>query len=120
MGLRKPKSSDLGGDFAGVVEATGDGVNDFAPGDEVYGFEGGAFAEYVVADRAIDRKPANLSLEEAAAVPLAGFTALQGLRDHGGLQPGQKVLVNGASGGVGTLAIPIARGHGAEVHAACS
>src|SRR6266550_4637320 len=77
MGLRKPKSSELGGDFAGVVEAIGEGVDGFTPGDEVYGCQGGAFAEYVVVSTAVERKPANLSLEEAAAVPLAGFTALQ-------------------------------------------
>ena len=120
MGLRKPKSSELGSDFAGVVEAVGDGVDGFAPGDEVYGCDGGAFAEYVVASTAVERKPANLSFEEAAAVPLAGFTALQGLRDHGGVQPGQRVLVNGASGGVGTFAVQIAKALGAEVHAVCS
>ena len=120
MGLRKPKSSDLGGDFAGVVEAIGDGVADLMPGDEVYGCQGGAFAEYVVAGPAVDRKPANLSFEEAAAVPIAGFTALQGLRDHGRLRPEQKVLVNGASGGVGTFAVQIAKALGAEVHAVCS
>jgi NADPH:quinone reductase-like Zn-dependent oxidoreductase len=120
MGIRKPKSHELGGDFAGVVEAIGGDVSDFAPGDEVYGCQEGAFAEYVVASKAIERKPANLSLEEAAAVPLAGFTALQGLRDHGRVRPGQRVLVNGASGGVGTFAVQIARSLGAEVHAVCS
>ena len=120
MGMRKPKSSELGGDFAGVVEAIGDGVDDFAPGDEVYGSAGGAFAEYVVASNVVARKPANLSFEEAAAVPLAGFTALQALRDHGGVQPGQLVLVNGASGGVGSFAVQIATALGAEVHAVCS
>ena len=86
MGLRKPKSSELGGDFAGVVEAVGVDVDDFEPGDDVFGCDGGTFAEYVVATPAVERKPANLSFEEAAAVPLAGFTALQGLRDHGGVQ----------------------------------
>jgi NADPH:quinone reductase-like Zn-dependent oxidoreductase len=120
MGLRKPKSSELGGDFAGLVEATGDGVDAFAAGDEVYGSAGGAFAEYVVATNAIARKPANLSFEEAAAVPLAGLTALQALRDHGGVQPGHRVLVNGASGGVGTFAVQIAKALGAEVDAVCS
>jgi NADPH:quinone reductase-like Zn-dependent oxidoreductase len=119
-GLRKPKSSELGGDFAGVVEAVGGGVADFGPGDEVYGCQGGAFAEYVVAGSAIGHKPAGLSFEEAAAVPIAGFTALQGLRDHGGLRAGQKVLVNGAAGGVGTFAVQIAKALGAEVHAVCS
>src|SRR5205823_878187 len=120
MGLRKPKSSELGGDFAGVVEAIGDGVDDFEAGDEVYGCESGAFAECVVTTKAVERKPANLSFEEAAAVPLAGFTALQGVRDHAVVQPGQKVLVNGASGGVGTFAVQIAKALGAEVHAVCS
>jgi NADPH:quinone reductase-like Zn-dependent oxidoreductase len=120
MGLRKPKSCELGGDFAGVVEAVGDGVDVFAPGDEVYGCQGGAFAEYVVASKAVERKPSNLSFEQAAAVPVAGLTALQGLRDHGAVEPGNKVLVNGASGGVGTLAVQIAKALGAEVHAVCS
>src|SRR5215218_4418409 len=120
MGLRRPKSSELGGDFAGVVESVGDRVDRFRAGDEVYGSAGGAFAEYVAADDAVERKPSCLSFEEAAAVPLAGFTALQGLRDHGSVRPGQRVLVNGASGGVGTFAIQIARALGAEVHAVCS
>jgi NADPH:quinone reductase-like Zn-dependent oxidoreductase len=120
MGVRKPKSGELGGDFAGVVEAVGDGVDAFAPGDEVYGYQSGAFAEYVAASSAVERKPASLSFEEAAAVPLAGLTALQGLRDHGHLQPGQRVLVNGASGGVGTFAVQVARALGADVHAVCS
>src|SRR6476646_1572348 len=109
MGLRKPKSSELGGDFAGVVEAVGVDVADFEPGDEVFGSDGGTFAEYIVATPVVERKPTNLSFEEAAAVPLAGFTALQGLRDHGGLQPGQLVVVNGASGGVGTFAVQVAK-----------
>ena len=91
MGMRKPKSSALGSDFAGVVAAVGGGVDDFAPGDEVYGCDGGAFAEYVIAIDAVDRKPANMSFEEAAAVPLAALTALQGLRDHAGVKPGQRV-----------------------------
>src|SRR4051812_14839409 len=86
MGFRKPKSSDLGSDFAGVVEATGNGVGDLAPGDQVYGCQSGAFAEYVIAAKAVGRKPPNLSFEAAAAVPIAGLTALQGLRDHGGVQ----------------------------------
>ena len=120
MGLRKPKSSELGGDFAGVVEAVGDAIEDFEPGDEVYGCDGGTFAEYVVATPVVERKPANLSFEEAAAVPVAGFTALQGLRDHGGVQPGQLVVINGASGGVGTFAVQVAKALGAEVHAVCS
>src|SRR5947208_2280186 len=87
MGFRKPKSGELGGDFAGVVEAIGDCVDDLAPGEEVFGYRGGAFADYVVVGTGVDRKPANLSFEEAAAVPLAGLTALQGLRDHGGMRP---------------------------------
>jgi len=120
MGLLKPKSSASGSDFAGVVEAVGAGVEGLAPGDEVFGCDGGAFAEYVVADDAVERKPANLSFDEAAAVPLAALTALQGLRDHGRVQPGQRVLVNGASGGVGTFAVQVAKALGADVHAVCS
>jgi NADPH:quinone reductase-like Zn-dependent oxidoreductase len=120
MGMRKPKSSALGSDFAGVVAAVGGGVDDFAAGDEVYGCDGGAYAEYVIADGAVDRKPANMSFEEAGAVPLAGLTALQGLRDHAGVKPGQRVLVNGAAGGVGTFAVQIGKALGAEVHAVCS
>ena len=120
MGLFKPKSSEIGGDFAGVVEAIGAGVDDFAPGDEVYGSREGALAEYVAASAAIERKPVNLSFEEAAAVPLAAFTALQALRDLAGVKQGDKVLVNGASGGVGTFAVQIAKALGAEVHAVCS
>ena len=120
MGLRKPKSSALGSDFAGVVAAVGDGVDDFAAGDEVYGCDGGAFAEYVIVAKAVERKPANMSFEEAAAVPVAALTALQGLRDHAHLQPGQRVLVNGAAGGVGTFAVQVGKALGAEVHAVCS
>jgi NADPH:quinone reductase-like Zn-dependent oxidoreductase len=120
MGLRRPRSGELGADFAGVVDAVGKGVGDFAPGDEVYGSASGSFAEYVVASKSIERKPANLSFEEAATVPVAGYTALQGLRDHGAVQPGQRVLVNGAAGGVGTFAVQIAKALGAEVHAVCS
>ena len=119
MGLRRPKSGDLGSDFAGIVESVGGVVVAWRPGDEVYGCRG-RFAEYVAAGTAVARKPANLSLEEAAAVPLAALTALQGLRDHGDLQPGQKLLVNGAAGGVGTFAVQIGKVLGAEVHAVCS
>jgi NADPH:quinone reductase-like Zn-dependent oxidoreductase len=119
-GLLKPKSSESGNDFAGVVEAIGVGVHDLVPGDAVYGCKGGAFAEYVVVNKAVERKPANLSFEQAAAVPVAGLTALQALRDHGSLQAGQTVLVNGASGGVGTYALQIAKAFGATVHAVCS
>jgi NADPH:quinone reductase-like Zn-dependent oxidoreductase len=119
-GLRKPKSNRLGMDFAGVVEAVGETVDDLAVGDAVFGCQRGAFAEYVVATGGVDRKPANLSFEEAAAVPLAALTALQGLRDHGGVEPGQRVLVNGASGGVGTFAVQIGKALGAHVDAVCS
>src|SRR5690348_17308083 len=107
MGLRKPKAHGLGADFAGVVAAVGADVDDFTAGDEVYGHQHGAYAEYVAAGRAVERKPDNLSFAEAAAVPIAGLTALQGLRDHGQAQPGQRVLVNGAAGGVGTFAVQI-------------
>jgi NADPH:quinone reductase-like Zn-dependent oxidoreductase len=122
MGLRKPKSNRLGVDYAGTVEAVGKNVTEFRPGDEVFGGRNGAYAEYVSAraDRGIAPKPANLTFEEAAAVPVAAITALQGLRDKGGLQPGQKVLINGASGGVGTFAVQIAKALGAEVTGACS
>jgi NADPH:quinone reductase-like Zn-dependent oxidoreductase len=122
MGLRKPKSNRLGVDYAGTVEAVGKNVTEFRPGDEVFGGRSGAYAEYVSAraDRGIAPKPANLTFEEAAAVPVAAITALQGLRDKGGLQPGQKVLINGASGGVGTFAVQIAKALGAEVTAVCS
>jgi NADPH:quinone reductase-like Zn-dependent oxidoreductase len=118
-GIRRPRSTELGSDFAGVVEAVGDGVAGLEVGDEVYGSRHGALAEYVVAT-AVERKPVSLSLEEAAAVPVAALSALQGLRDHGALQPGQRVLVNGAAGGVGTFAVQIAAALGAEVHAVCS
>jgi NADPH:quinone reductase-like Zn-dependent oxidoreductase len=120
MGLFKPKESRLGTDFAGVVEAVGASRSDFAPGDEVFGGRTGAFAEYVSVKNAIAPKPANITFEQAAAVPVAGITALQGLRDKGEVQAGQKVLINGASGGVGTFAVQIARAFGAEVHAICS
>ena len=122
MGLRKPKTNRLGVDYAGVVEAVGENVTEFRPRDEVFGGRDGAYAEYVCAreDRAIVPKPANVTFEEAAAAPVAALTALQGLRDKGQLQPGQKVLVNGASGGVGTFAIQIAKALGAEVTAVCS
>lgn len=119
-GLFKPKDIRLGADFSGVVEAAGGDVIDFKPGDEVFGGRSGAFAEYVTVKNAIAHKPANLTFEEAASVPTAGITALQGLRDHGKIQAGQKVLINGASGGVGTFAIQIAKAFGAEVTAVCS
>jgi len=116
FGLRKPKSPRIGVDFAGTVEAVGAKVTEFRPGDEVFGGKSGAFAEYVVAaETALARKPQNLTIEETAAVNMGGTTALQGLRDNGELQPGQKVLINGASGGVGTFAVQIAKAMGAEV-----
>ena len=120
MGVRRPKRTRAGSDFAGLVEAVGGGVQRFAPGDEVFGWAAGAYAEHVAAGDAVARKPGNLSFDEAAAVPLAGLTALQGLRDHGRLRPGHRVLVNGASGGVGTLAVQIAKALDAQVHAVCS
>ena len=118
--LFKPKDTRLGADFAGVVEAVGKSVTDFKPGDEVFGGRSGAYAEYVSVKNAIALKPANVTFEEAASVPTAGITALQGLRDHGKIQPGQKVLIHGASGGVGSFAIQIAKALGADVTAVCS
>jgi len=122
VGLRKPKDTRLGVDFAGTVEAVGKNVTQFKPGDEVFGGRGGAFAEYVCrrAEGAVALKPANITFEQAAAVNIAGITALQGLRDKGKVQPGQKVLINGASGGVGTFAVQIAKSLGAEVTGVCS
>jgi NADPH:quinone reductase-like Zn-dependent oxidoreductase len=120
MGLRKPKERVLGVDFAGTVEAVGMDITQFRPGDEVFGGRSGALAEYVSVRNAIAPKPANLTFEEAAAVPVAAITALQGLRDEGQIQPGQRVLINGASGGVGTFAVQIAKALGAEVTAVCS
>lgn len=120
LGLRRPKSVLLGTDFAGTVEAAGKDVSQFRPGDEVFGGRSGAFAEYVCVRGGIAPKPADLSFEEAAAVPVAALTALQALRDKGKLQAGQHVLVNGASGGVGTFAVQIAKALGAEVTAVCS
>ncbi|HEY6909093.1 MAG TPA: NAD(P)-dependent alcohol dehydrogenase, partial [Myxococcales bacterium] len=116
MGLFRPESIRAGVDFAGTVEAVGRNVTQFKPGDDVFGGRTGAFAEYVTvrADRAVVAKPPNVSFEEAAAVPIAATTALQGLR-KGGIRPGMKVLVNGASGGVGTFAVQIAKAFGAEV-----
>ena len=121
-GLRKPKNGRLGVDFAGTVEAVGKDVTRFEPGDEVFGTRNGAFAEYVCVPEArnVVPKPANVTFEQAAAVPMAGVTALQALRDKGRLQAGQKVLINGASGGVGTFAVQIARSFGAEVTGVCS
>jgi NADPH:quinone reductase-like Zn-dependent oxidoreductase len=122
MGLLKPKEQAVGVDFAGTVEAVGGNVTQFRPGDEVFGGRNGAIAEYVCVreDRAVVPKPANLTFEEAAAVPVAALTALQGLRDKGQIQPGQQVLINGASGGVGTFAVQIAKALGAEVTGVCS
>lgn len=118
-GFLRPKSELIGGDFAGVVEAVGKDVTDFAPGDEVFGSGTGAFAEYVAA-RMLAKKPANVTFEEAAAVAVSALTALQALRDHGRLQPGQSVLVNGASGAVGPFAVQIAKALGAgTVTAVC-
>ncbi|MFC8088563.1 NAD(P)-dependent alcohol dehydrogenase [Streptomyces sp. NPDC057301] len=121
MGLRRPRARVRGRDFAGTVEAVGAGVTGIEPGDEVYGEADGAFAEYVCArDSEVGPKPANLTFEQAAAIPLAGNTALIGLRDVARLQPGQTVLVNGASGGVGTFAVQLGKAYGAEVTAVCS
>jgi len=118
-GVLRPKSALFGCDFAGVVEAVGKDVTDLAPGDEVFGGRSGAFAEYVSATNVV-RKPPNVSFEQAATMGVAGLTALQGLRDHGTLQPGERVLINGASGGVGTLTVQIAKAMGAHVTAVCS
>ena len=122
VGLRKPKDTRLGVDFAGTVEAVGKNVTQFKPGDEVFGGRGGAFGEYVCprATRAVALKPSNVTFEQAASVNIAGITALQGLRDKGKVQPGQKVLINGASGGVGTFAVQIAKSFGADVTGVCS
>ncbi len=120
-GLRKPKNTRLGVDVAGQVEAVGQNVTEFQPGDEVFGVRAGSFAEYVCTQgKALALKPAHLTFEQAAAVPVAGLTALQALRDKGQIQPGQKVLINGAAGGVGTFAVQIAKALGAEVTAVCS
>ena len=111
----------LGGDFAGVAEAAGDDVHDIQPGDEVFGARSGAFAEYVAVKTAVARKPGNLTFEEAAAVPIGALTALEALRDRGGLRAGHRVLVNGASGGVGVFAVQLAKALGAgHVTAVCS
>lgn len=124
-GLLKPKNTILGADIAGRVEVIGSNVKEFKPGDEVFGdISGcgwGGFAEYVsVPEQALVLKPSNITFEEAAAVPMAAVTALQGLRDKGQIKAGQKVLINGASGGVGTFAVQIAKSFGAEVTAVCS
>src|SRR5207248_6066534 len=122
VGLRKPKDTRVGVDFAGTVEAIGKNVTQFKPGDEVFGGKGGAFAEYVCprATRAVALKPSNVTFEQAASVNIAGITALQALRDKGKVQSGQKVLINGASGGVGTFAVQIAKSLDADVTGVCS
>ncbi|MFN8491464.1 MAG: NAD(P)-dependent alcohol dehydrogenase [Caldilineaceae bacterium] len=121
FGLRTPKDTRLGVDVAGVVEAVAKNVTEFKPGDAVFGSCSGAFAEYACAgEKALVKKPENVTFEQAAAVPVAAFTALQGLRDYGQLQPGQQVLINGAAGGVGTFAVQIAKALGATVTGVCS
>jgi NADPH:quinone reductase-like Zn-dependent oxidoreductase len=122
LGMRKPKDTRLGVDYAGVVEAVGKNVTQFKSGDEVFGGKNGALAEHVcvLADRSVVLKPANMTFEQAASVPVAAITALQGLRDKGKIQAGQKVLINGASGGVGTFAVQIAKSFGTEVTGVCS
>src|SRR5207302_10679242 len=121
-GLRKPKDTRLGVDYSGTVEAVGKNVTQFKPGDEVFGGRNGALADYVcaLADRGVVLKPANITFEQAASVPVAAITALQGLRDKGKIHSGQKVLINGASGGVGTFAVQIAKSFGTEVTGVCS
>lgn len=121
VGLRRPKNSFIGTDVAGQIEVVGKNVKEFKLGDDVFGGCSGAFAEYVCAtERSLVKKPNNLTYEQAAAVPIASFTALQGLRDKGQIQSGQKVLINGAAGGVGTFAVQIAKSFGAEVTGVCS
>jgi NADPH:quinone reductase-like Zn-dependent oxidoreductase len=121
FGLRKPKNTCPGSDFSGIVEAVGTNVTEFKPGDEVFGVKAGALAEYICvrADRAVVSKPANVTFEQAATIPTA-LVALQGLRDIGRVRAGQKVLINGASGGVGTFTVQIAKAFGAEVTGVCS
>lgn len=121
LGWPGPKVERVGMDVAGTVEAVGERVTRFAPGDAVFGTCRGAFADYVcTTERRLAAKPASVGFAEAASLPIAGLTALQGLRDRGGIGPGQKVLVIGAGGGIGTFAVQIARAHGAEVTAVCS
>ncbi len=120
-GLSKPKDTRLGRDVSGEVEAVGRNVTRFKPGDEVFGTSSGAFAEYACAsESAFVMKPDTVTFEQAASVPIAALTALQGLRDKGQIQPGQKVLINGAAGGVGTFAVQIAKSFGADVTGVCS
>src|SRR5258708_10771019 len=119
--LSKPKDTRLGRDVAGQVEAVGRNVTQFKSGDEVFGTCSGAFAEYACAsESALVMKPDKVTWEQAASVPIAGLTALQGLRDKGKLQPGQQILINGAAGGVGTFAVQIAKSFGADVTGVCS
>jgi len=122
VGLRKPKNIRLGSDFAGTVEAVGKNVTQYKPGDEVFGGSAGSWAQYLCrrSTGSVALKPAALSFEQAAAINIARITALQAVRDHGKVQPGQKVLINGASGGVGTFAVQIAKSYGAEVTGVCS
>jgi NADPH:quinone reductase-like Zn-dependent oxidoreductase len=122
LGLRKPKDTRLGVDYAGTVEAVGKNVTNFKPGDDVFGGRNGSIAEYVcvLSDRGVAPKPSKMTFEQAASAPVAALTALQGLRDKGKIQSGQKVLINGASGGVGTFAVQIAKSFGAEVTGVCS
>ncbi|HJT81268.1 MAG TPA: NAD(P)-dependent alcohol dehydrogenase [Chthoniobacterales bacterium] len=122
MGMRKPKDTRLGADYSGIVEAVGKNVTQFKPGDEVFGGKSGTLAEYLCAraDRAVVLKPANITFEQAGGVAVAAVTALQGLRDKGKVQPGEQVLINGASGGVGTFAVQIAKWLGANVTGVCS
>jgi NADPH:quinone reductase-like Zn-dependent oxidoreductase len=120
-GLRKPKDTRLGVDVAGQVEAVGRNVTQFKPGDNAFGWCRGAFAEYAcTSESALVTKPNNVTFGQAASVPTGALTALQGLRDKGQIQPGQKVLINGAAGGVGTFAVQIAKSFGAEVTGVCS
>ena len=120
-GFKKPKIGRLGADVAGTVEAIGKNVTRFKPGDQVFGSCRGAFAEYVCShEQSLAKKPENISFEQAASVPVAALTALQGLRDKGNIKSGQKVLINGASGGVGSFAVQIARSFGTEVTGVCS
>jgi NADPH:quinone reductase-like Zn-dependent oxidoreductase len=122
VGLRKPKSTQLGVDFAGTIEAVGRNVTNFKVGDDVFGGKGGAFAQYVCprAAGSVALKPGSVTFEQAASLNIAGITALQAVRDKGKVQPGQKVLINGASGGVGTFAVQIAKSFGADVTGVCS
>jgi len=120
VGLRRPRETRIGGDFAGTVESVGEDVTQLRPGDDVFGIRTGAFAEYVCVREAVAPMPGNLTFEQAGTMGVAAITALQGLRDHGRLEAGQKVLINGASGGVGTFAVQVAKAMGAQVTGVCS